>query len=184
MLHLKLEQLLDDIKTNYYFRVYNGGISHISTLYIIIFKGLYIPQSTKLSQKSWNFLSMQWRYFSDLYLIYYKTQGPLWSIVICELIQKLFFALIYVVEFRKRGLLHVHLLIWLNSESKRIWLQKWTNMYPLSFQTMKQTFLIMMMSNIFIIHDPCGKQNPKCACIKNFNASNIFQRSKLNFFPF
>ncbi|XP_074323537.1 uncharacterized protein LOC141660451 [Apium graveolens] len=61
----------------------------------------------------------------------------------------------YVVEFQKRGLPHVHMLIWLDADSKKNLKQNVDN-----FE--------------FMIHGPCGLQNVKSPCMKDLRCIRHF----------
>lgn len=85
----------------------------------------------------------------------------------------------YVVEFQKRGLPHVHMLIWLDSGAKKN-LKSNIDKYvsaeipdphedPAGYEAMKS----------FMIHGPCGAKNPKSPCMKDFQCIRIFLKSKL-----
>nr|XP_017251118.1 PREDICTED: uncharacterized protein LOC108221771 [Daucus carota subsp. sativus] len=74
----------------------------------------------------------------------------------------------YVVEFQKRGLPHVHMLIWLSSDSKK-YLQANVDKFvcaevpdpiadPAGFAAVQS----------FMIHGPCGSENPKSPCMKDY----------------
>ncbi|XP_074361109.1 uncharacterized protein LOC141701328 [Apium graveolens] len=75
--------------------------------------------------------------------------------------------LMYVVEFQKRGLPHVHMLIWLDADSKKNLKQNVDNFVsaeipdplldPVGYAAVKE----------FMIHSPCGLQNVKSPCMKD-----------------
>ncbi|XP_074364745.1 uncharacterized protein LOC141705756 [Apium graveolens] len=82
----------------------------------------------------------------------------------------------YVVEFQKRGLPHVHMLIWLDADLKKN-LKQNVDKYvsaeipdplldPVCYATMKE----------FMIHGPCGLQNLKSPCMKGFNCIRHFPK--------
>lgn len=82
----------------------------------------------------------------------------------------------YVIEFQKRGLPHVHMLIWLDSASKKN-LKKNVDSYvsaeipdplldPIGYAAVKS----------FMIHGPCGSDNLKSPCMKDFRCSRHFSK--------
>ncbi|WOH10863.1 hypothetical protein DCAR_0730338 [Daucus carota subsp. sativus] len=83
----------------------------------------------------------------------------------------------YVVEFQKRGLPHVHMLIWLDSPSK-MYLKQNVDKFvsaeipdplkdPVGYAAVKQ----------FMMHGPCGLQNPKSQCMKKFRCIRHFPKA-------
>nr|XP_017246302.1 PREDICTED: uncharacterized protein LOC108217905 [Daucus carota subsp. sativus] len=82
----------------------------------------------------------------------------------------------YVVEFQKRGLPHVHMLIWLDSKSK-IYLKNNVDKFvsaeipdpvkdPVGYAAVKA----------FMIHGPCGLQNTKSPCMKGLKCIRHFPK--------
>ncbi|XP_038698800.1 uncharacterized protein LOC119996288 [Tripterygium wilfordii] len=87
---------------------------------------------------------------------------------------------IYTVEFQKRGLPHVHIIIWLHQNDK----------FPASADIniiisaeipdcRKEPDLFNVVSR-FMFHGPCGLANPKAPCIKNGKCSKHFPRRYCN----
>lgn len=69
-------------------------------------------------------------------------------------------ALIYVVEFQKHGLPHVHMLLILKPKFVCAEIPSLDNLH------LRKVVLNHMM------HDPCGKDNPKCPCMKKGSCKN------------
>ncbi|KAL8154529.1 hypothetical protein AgCh_000045 [Apium graveolens] len=80
----------------------------------------------------------------------------------------------YVVEYQKRGLPHVHLLIWLSADSKRNLsgnVDKYVSAEipdpisdPVGYEAVKS----------LMIHGPCGIQNTKSPCMKDLKCTKHF----------
>lgn len=82
----------------------------------------------------------------------------------------------YVIEFQKRGLPHVHMLIWLDYVSK-------LNLQANIDQFVSAEIPDPELDHVgydavlsFMIHDPCGKEHPKCACMKQFKCTRHFSK--------
>lgn len=82
----------------------------------------------------------------------------------------------YVVEFQKRGLPHVHMLIWLSSSSKKYFKDNVDsyicaeipneNEDPLGYAAVKQ----------YMIHGPCGPNFRFSPCMKGSKCSRKFPK--------
>ncbi|XP_074373829.1 uncharacterized protein LOC141714197 [Apium graveolens] len=87
----------------------------------------------------------------------------------------------YVVEFQKRGLPHVHMLIWLDDESKRNLaanVDKFVSAEipdpltdPVGYEAVKY----------LMIHGPCGLENTKSPCMKEMKCSKHFPKKETYF---
>jgi hypothetical protein len=83
------------------------------------------------------------------------------------LIYSLTYAVIYTVEFQKRGLPHIHCLLWLlggRSETDACAIDAFicveipdVAIDPLGYALVDE----------FMIHGPCGDYNRRCPCMKN-----------------
>ncbi|XP_074356352.1 uncharacterized protein LOC141696063 [Apium graveolens] len=73
----------------------------------------------------------------------------------------------YVVEFQKRGLPHVHMLIWLDSESKRKLTRDVDNFVSVEILDPITDPLVYEAVKSLMIHGPCGLQNTKSPCMNN-----------------
>lgn len=82
----------------------------------------------------------------------------------------------YVVEFQKRGLPHVHMLIWLDAAAKKN-LKENVDQYvsaeipdpltdPVGYAAVKS----------FMIHGPCGAENSKSPCMKDNKCTRHFPK--------
>lgn len=82
----------------------------------------------------------------------------------------------YVVEYQKRGLPHVHELIWLTTAARKNLkdnIDKFIcaeipdeNVDTVAFAAVKQ----------FMIHGPCGPKYPKSPCMKAFKCSRKYPK--------
>ncbi|XP_017226413.1 uncharacterized protein LOC108202501 isoform X1 [Daucus carota subsp. sativus] len=82
----------------------------------------------------------------------------------------------YVVEFQKRGLPHVHMLIWLDSASK-LNLQANVDKYvSAEIPDEKIDPVGHAAVKAFMMHGPCGKEFPKSPCMKQFKCTRHFPK--------
>lgn len=77
----------------------------------------------------------------------------------------------YVVEFQKRGLPHVHMLIWLSNESKKNLTSNVDKFVSSELPDPEKDPLGYAVVQSFMIHDPCGSKNPKCQCMKKLKCT-------------
>jgi hypothetical protein len=87
------------------------------------------------------------------------------------------YAVIYTVEFQKRGLPHIHCLLWLLGGRSE------TEAYAID------AFICAEISDVaidplgyalvdeFMIHGPCGDYNRRCPCMKNDRCSKKFPKT-------
>ncbi|KAK1354044.1 hypothetical protein POM88_047300 [Heracleum sosnowskyi] len=111
-----------------------------------------------------------------------KAKGPAFmrNQLLIDIKQKKYFGkcvgVMYVAEFQKRGLPHVHMLVWLDAKSKTA-LQNNVDKYvsaeipdplkdPDGYAAVKQ----------FMIHGPCGREFNKSPCMKDFKCVRHFPK--------
>ncbi|XP_074351616.1 uncharacterized protein LOC141690740 [Apium graveolens] len=85
----------------------------------------------------------------------------------------------YVVEFQKRGLPHVHMLIWLDSTSKRHLQSNVDKYVSAEIPDPKQDPVACAAVKSHMIHGPCGPDYPNPICMKQnkYCATTIFDQS-------
>nr|XP_017256348.1 PREDICTED: uncharacterized protein LOC108225904 [Daucus carota subsp. sativus] len=82
----------------------------------------------------------------------------------------------YVVEFQKRGLPHVHMLIWLDSASKHNLQANVDKYVSAEIPDPVKDPVGHAVVQAFMIHGPCGKKNLKCQCMKDNKCSRHFSK--------
>ena len=82
----------------------------------------------------------------------------------------------YVVEFQKRGLPHVHMLIWLDSSSKKNLISNVDKFVSAEIPDPKIDPVGYEAVSAFMIHGPCGKENPKSPCMKDYKCTRHFPK--------
>lgn len=82
----------------------------------------------------------------------------------------------YVVEFQKRGLPHVHMLIWLDSASKRNLTSNVDKYVSAEIPDPELDPVGYQAVSAFMMHGPCGRDNPKCACMKDYKCTRHFPK--------
>ncbi|XP_017221355.2 uncharacterized protein LOC108198086 [Daucus carota subsp. sativus] len=84
--------------------------------------------------------------------------------------------LMYVVEYQKRGLPHIHMLIWLDGSAKPNTCEKADDLVNAEIPDPETEPELYEVVKKFMIHGPCGKQNPKCPCMKDFKCTRHFPK--------
>lgn len=82
----------------------------------------------------------------------------------------------YVVEFQKRGLPHVHMLIWLDSPSKKHLKQNVDKFVRAEIPDPLKDPIGYAAVKAFMIHGPCGLRNPKSPCMNKFKCIRHFPK--------
>lgn len=82
----------------------------------------------------------------------------------------------YVVEFQKRGLPHIHMLIWLDSESKKNLTKNPDKYVSTEIPDPRKDKGGYEAVKAFMMHGPCGRQFPKSPCMKDFKCIRHFPK--------
>lgn len=82
----------------------------------------------------------------------------------------------YVVEFQKRGLPHVHMLIWLDAASKKSLKENVDKYVCAEIPDPKKDVAGYAALKLFMMHGPCGGEFPKSPCMKDFKCSKHFPK--------
>lgn len=84
-------------------------------------------------------------------------------------------AVVYTIEFQKRGLPHVHIILWLDKNG------------PLTFADVDRLIsaqlpdpsvdpIVYEAVSAFMIHGPCGAANPSCSCMVDGECSKYYPK--------
>ena len=76
-------------------------------------------------------------------------------------------AFVYVIEFQKRGLPHVHLLLHLSEEDKLVQASDIDSIICAELPDPLQEPDLFSIVKACMIHGPCGTDNPKCPCMED-----------------
>lgn len=88
----------------------------------------------------------------------------------------LLYAVMYVVEFQKRGLPHVHMLIWLDGDSKRNLIRNVDKYVSAEIPDPVKDKAGYEAVKSFMIHGPCGAQFPNSPCMKDYKCIRHFPK--------
>ncbi|XP_038678376.1 uncharacterized protein LOC119979819 [Tripterygium wilfordii] len=87
---------------------------------------------------------------------------------------------IYTVEFQKRGLPHVHIIIWLHQNDKFPASDDINRIISAEIPDCRKEPDLFNVVSRFMFHGPCGLANPKAPCMKNGKCSKHFPRRCCN----
>jgi hypothetical protein len=87
------------------------------------------------------------------------------------------FADLYVVEFQKRGLPHIHVLIWLKEPTRDVTGNTIDRFVSAEIPDVRTDPLGYAVVEEFMIHGPCGEFNQGCPCMKDGTCSKRYPKT-------
>jgi hypothetical protein len=104
--------------------------------------------------------------------------------VFADWFRLVFVAVLYTVEFQKRGLPHAHILVWLDRQQQRsdeiigeASAQLIDGIVSAELPDVLEDPLAYALVDEFMVHGPCGRMNGKCPCMKDGACSKRFPKS-------
>ncbi|XP_048541096.1 uncharacterized protein LOC125520269 isoform X2 [Triticum urartu] len=85
-------------------------------------------------------------------------------------------AVMYTVEFQKRGLPHAHILVWRRGGSGEIGVENINSLISAEIPDALLDPLGYALVSEFMMHGPCGEMNDKCVCMKKGVCSKFFPK--------
>jgi hypothetical protein len=85
-------------------------------------------------------------------------------------------ALLYSIEFQKRGLPHVHILLWLDKNGNEITPEMIDEWISAEIPHPYDDPLGYILISEHMMHDPCGILNENCPCMKKGKCSKFFPK--------
>jgi hypothetical protein len=95
----------------------------------------------------------------------------------CATMFYFFFADLYVVEFQKRGLPHIHVLIWLKEPTRDVTGNAIDRFVSAEIPDVRTDPLGYAVVEEFMIHGPCGEFNQGCPCMKDGTCSKRYPKT-------
>lgn len=83
---------------------------------------------------------------------------------------------LYTVEFQKRGLPHIHCLVWLAANDADVSAAVIDGFISAEIPDVETDELAYELVSEFMMHGPCGKENKKCPCMKDDKCSKHYPK--------
>jgi hypothetical protein len=88
-------------------------------------------------------------------------------------------AILYSIEFQKRGLPHVHISVWLDKKNIDITTDIIDRFISAEIPDPKEDPLGYTLVVEHMIHGPCKDKNPSCICMKKGKCSKFYQKNSM-----
>ena len=85
-------------------------------------------------------------------------------------------AVLYTIEFQKYGLPHMHILLWLGPKSKHPTMEDINSIICTKLPDKANNPVAYECVVKFMVHDPCGVDNPQSPCMKGERCSKHFSK--------
>ncbi|KAG2661478.1 hypothetical protein PVAP13_1KG506713 [Panicum virgatum] len=85
-------------------------------------------------------------------------------------------AILYSIEFQKRGLPHVHILVWLDKKGNEITTDIINTWISAEIPDPIKDPLGYILVSEHMMHGPCGEKNWNCPCMKNGRCSKFYPK--------
>lgn len=99
-----------------------------------------------------------------------------------QLIYFILYPVMHVIEFQKRGLPHVHMLIWLHPEDQPKNIDKIDDLVSAEIPDREQDPLAYEAVKNYMIHGPCGKDCPYSPCMVRGKCHRHFPKRYFNIY--
>jgi hypothetical protein len=88
----------------------------------------------------------------------------------------LIFAVVYTIEFQKRGLPHAHILLFLDPKDKCPTSEHIDNIIKVEIPDLHRDPIAYETVKLYMMHGPCGVDNLRSPCMKNDKCSKHFPK--------
>ncbi|XP_042757711.1 uncharacterized protein LOC122197560 [Lactuca sativa] len=85
-------------------------------------------------------------------------------------------AVVYTVEFQKRGLPHAHICLFMHSDNKLPTVEHIDRVISAEIPNKDDDPELYSLVSEFMMHGPCGSDNPKCPCMSENKCSKNFPK--------